>query len=448
MHTDTIAAISTAPGQGGIAIVRVSGERAGEILRRAFVPAREGAKMTSHRLRYGLVEGEDGEILDEVMAVFMAAPNTYTRQDVAEIHCHGGDACAARVLSRVLELGARPAEPGEFTRRAFENGRIDLSRAEAVMQLISARGEGARRASLRQMNGGVALFVLGIVERIEEALATIEASVDFPDEVDEDVLAGVLCAELESIAAQISAKIDPDAARVLREGASVVITGRPNVGKSSLMNALLGAERAIVTDVPGTTRDAISERMELHGRVVQLTDTAGVRKSGDVIEQIGVHLARKAVQSADVVLLVLDASQPLEDEDRHLLALCDARYILCLNKCDLEARVDEDELPPRERVRLSAATGQGVEEVKQRLAARLRAEGSEEEILTVQRHLTLAREALSHIEACVEALKRGYCVDVTSDDLWEACRLLNRITGRDAAEEVIDKIFANFCVGK
>lgn len=337
MSGDTIAAISTAPGAGGIAIVRLSGPRAEQLLRAVFRPASEKADMSGRRLTYGAAVDGRGEVLDEVMAVLLRAPRTYTREDMAEIHCHGGGACASAVLARFLALGARAAEPGEFTRRAYENGRIDLSGAEAVMQLIGAQGEAARRAALRQMRGGVTGFVTGAVEKLTELLSRIQAAVDFPEEVDEAVVGAEARVELEALAGELAKRADPRRARMLREGASVVLCGRPNVGKSSLMNALLSAERAIVTDIPGTTRDVLSERMVLDGKVVRLSDTAGIRESEDAIERMGVARAQGEVEAADVALLVLDASQPLAAEDAALLSQADERYIVCLNKGDLPA---------------------------------------------------------------------------------------------------------------
>ena len=326
----------------------------------------------------------NGAAIDEVMAVFMKAPNTYTREDVAEIHCHGGGVCARAVLRRILQLGARLAEPGEFTRRAFLSGRIDLSRAEAVMQLVGAQGEAARRAALRQMRGGVSFFVMDAVRRIENLLSQIQAAVDFPDEIDEEPVAAQVRAETGAIAAEISRRIDPAGARILREGASVVLAGRPNVGKSSLMNAILRCERAIVTDIPGTTRDVLTERLELDGRVVRLSDTAGIRESEDAIEQIGVERARGEMEGADVVLLVIDASLPLTDADREMLSHADERCIFCLNKIDLGLRLDEGALPKGEIVRVSAATGEGMEALLEALRRRLHS-NVEEDTFTAER---------------------------------------------------------------
>lgn len=445
---DTIAAISTAPGEGGIAIVRVSGPQAGEILAAAFRPAREGAKMRSHMLRYGLAVDGNGAAIDEVMAVFMQAPNTYTREDVAEIHCHGGGVCAAAVLRRALELGARSAEPGEFTRRAYESGRIDLSGAEAVMQLVGAQGEAARRAALRQMRGGVSAFVGDAIAQLTDILSRIQAAVDFPEEVDEEAVSVEIRGEIDEIAARIERRIDPRRARILREGASVVLAGRPNVGKSSLMNALLNCERAIVTDIPGTTRDVLSERFELDGRVVRLSDTAGIRESEDSIERIGVQRAQSEVEGADVVLLVLDRSQPLTEADKELLSLADERYILCLNKADLPCRLKAGLPSALPAFSLSARTGEGMEALTASLQERLGATAYEDECFTVERQARLAREAADILRGCAQALADGFSPDVISPELLNVCKLLDNVTGRDASEEVISAIFANFCVGK
>ena len=333
-QNDTIAAIATPPGEGGIAIVRISGACAGEFLRAAFRPARRG-EMKHGQMRYGTLTDPAGAPIDEVMAVFFRAPRSYTREDVAEIHLHGGTMCARAAMERLLSLGARAAEPGEFTYRAFMNGRVDLSEAEAVMGLIGARSQAARRASIRQLRGGVSAPIGRMREELTGLLAKIEAATDFPDEIDEDVTAKDVREGASRIRGELSRAADGRRARIVRDGASVVLCGRPNVGKSSLMNALLSADRAIVTDIPGTTRDVLTESFEIGGVRYQLSDTAGIRETADAIEKIGVTRARDALRDADCVLLVLDSSAPLTPSDQSMLAARDERYLTVLNKSDL-----------------------------------------------------------------------------------------------------------------
>jgi|GEM_PF-41462 len=333
-QNDTIAAIATPPGEGGIAIVRISGARAGEFLRAAFRPAHRG-EMKHGQMRYGTLTDPAGAPIDEVMAVFFRAPRSYTREDVAEIHLHGGNMCARAAMERLLALGARAAEPGEFTYRAFMNGRVDLSEAEAIMGLIGARSQAARRASIRQLRGGVSAPIGRMREELTGLLAKIEAATDFPDEIDEDVTAKDVREGASRIRGELSRAADGRRARIVRDGASVVLCGRPNVGKSSLMNALLSADRAIVTDIPGTTRDVLTESFEIGGVRYQLSDTAGIRETADAIEKIGVTRARDALRDADCVLLVLDSSAPLTPSDQSMLAARDERYLTVLNKSDL-----------------------------------------------------------------------------------------------------------------
>ena len=372
---DTIAAIATAPGEGGIAIIRLSGPASRRVLGECFRPLRAGKDFVSHRLYYGrVVDGE--ETLDEAMAVFMAAPRTYTREDVAEIHCHGGRVSAARVLQRVLALGARPAEPGEFTKRAFLNGRIDLSRAEAVMQIVGAGSEAAARASVRQLEGGVSAFVEDASRRLTDLLALIEASTDFPEEVEEETAAARVAERARVLAGEIARRADGRSARVLREGAAIVLSGRPNVGKSSLMNALLSRDRAIVTEEAGTTRDVLTERISLGGVAAELSDTAGLRDARNAVEKIGVERAVRAAEGADLVLLVLDGSAPFDAEDARALEAADARTILCLNKSDKGLTAQAEELlreGNRPAFALSALTGAGVPALEAHLSERARA---------------------------------------------------------------------------
>ena len=444
MDRQNISAIATAPGEGGIAIVRVSGNDARRIFEACFRPAKARA-IESHRMMYGHAVDENGNALDEVMAVYYAAPKTYTREDMFEIQCHGGSVCARRVLERTIQAGARAAEPGEFTRRAFLNGRIDLSRAEAVMRLIGANSEAAARASLRQLEGGVSGFVRDASEKLKEFMALIEACTDFPDEVEETDAAQRVRDGVTQVIAAIEEKCDERGAKLIREGASIVLAGRPNVGKSSLMNALLNQERAIVTSVPGTTRDVLTERITLGGVAAELSDTAGQRDTDDPVEKIGVERARRAVETADVVLVVLDGSQKLTDEDEALIkqAQNDERFIVCVNKTDLPAKIC---VPGA--LEISAAEGTGIPELVRRMEERVQLAGGMEDRMTQQRHIDLARRAVRALNRAMEAIDAGLALDMVEIDLREALEALSEITGEDASEEVIDRVFQNFCVGK
>lgn len=442
MNSDTICAVATAPGAGGVAIVRVSGARAGELFKQLFQPAHPDAA-SGRRLAYGHAVYR-GEIIDEVLAVFMAAPATYTREDVFEIHCHGGSVCARRVVEAAVALGARAAEPGEFTRRAFLNGRIDLAEAEAVMSLIGADSEAAARASVRQLEGGVSGFVRGAAEEIKALMSLIEACTDFPDEVDEPDAAAQVRAGALRVQSALEARIDERGARLIREGASIVLAGRPNVGKSSLMNALLRQERAIVTSVPGTTRDVLTERISIGGVRAELSDTAGQRETDDPVEKIGVSRAETAMERADIVLIVLDSSGEITPQDRALLDRADSRAIICLNKCDLPGA--QCDLPGA--ICLSALTGAGVDALVEAISQRLSAARPADDCLTEQRHIGLAREACAALTRAVRAIDERFPLDVTAIDLMAALTALCEITGEDASEEVIDRVFKNFCVGK
>ena len=448
---DTIAAVATAPGQGGIAIVRLSGEGAEPILKQMFIPAKRREYFESHRLMYGHAVDAEGHALDEVMAALMRAPSTYTREDVAEIYCHGGAASADAVLRRALALGARIAGPGEFTRRAFMNGRIDLARAEAVMQLIGANGQAAARASLRQLEGGVSGFVRRVGEGLKDLLSLLEASTDFPEEIDEEAAAGDVARGLREAAAELRAHGDPRRARLLREGASIVLAGRPNVGKSSLMNALLDQDRAIVTDIPGTTRDVLTERISIGGVMAELSDTAGLRDTQDPVEKIGVDRAERAAEGADVVLIVLDAGEPLNENDAALLRGADERAIVCLNKRDIEPRIMPEQLralTDAPVLELSARTGQGIPALMRALERRVSADGEADGRLVAQRHIELALSAAESLERAVASIEAGMPLDVAAIDIRAALDDLTQITGENATEAVIDRVFEKFCVGK
>lgn len=447
---DTIAALATAPGQGGIAIVRLSGPDSEQILSRVFRPAGKQFPQTSHMLTYGHLLDEAGARIDECMAVIMRAPRSYTREDVAELQLHGGVYVARKALALCFAAGARPAEAGEFTRRAFENGRIDLSEAEAVMGLISAQGEQAARAAMRQLDGGASTFIRQALDSLYRLAAGIEASLDYPEEVDEDEATAQLHEGLLEVADRLGSACDERAARILESGLRVTLCGRPNVGKSSLLNALLGEERAIVTSVAGTTRDVITGELQLDGLLVKFYDTAGLHEAGDQVEQIGIARAEKALREADVVLLTLDGSQPLTAEDRALLSRAyEGKLIVLLNKADLPAQVVTAEVqklaPHAEMLVVSAHDARTLQPLKQRLSAL--AERCGELPLTQQRHLQAARRAEQSLREAADTIST-HGLELAAVDLRQAIAALGEITGDEVEERILDEVFSNFCVGK
>lgn len=438
---DTIAAIATAQGEGGIAIVRVSGPGALQALEAVFARQPRPGSWQPNRLYYGHMM-ERGRRVDEAMAVYMAAPRSYTREDVCELHVHGGRYAAEKALQLVLNQGVRAAEPGEFTLRAFLNGRIDLSQAEAVMAMISASGEAAARAAMRELGGALTKFVDEVSRRLTDLLALIEAGVDFPEEVDERATRERLEDSIRGMIRELEAAVDENAARIVREGLTVALAGAPNAGKSSLMNAILRADRAIVTPVPGTTRDVLSERIRVKGLDMTLLDTAGIRETRDEIELQGVLRAKKAVESADQVILVVDGSIPEGEAEKALLKAADGRTLVVLNKCDLG--VD----PGRRGLRVSAKTGEGLDELLDELKARADSFGAGEALLTRPRHIDCAKRAISSLSDALSSLAGGVPQDLISVDLMAALSALGEITGRSASDEVISAVFRNFCVGK
>ncbi len=463
IRQDTIAALGTAPGRSGITIVRVSGDRAEALLTALFTPERT---FETHRMEYGHIQYA-GELIDECMAVLMRAPKSYTREDVAEIYLHGGDWTAEKTLQALFALGARPAEPGEFTRRAFENGRIDLSRAEAVMQLISASGERGAKAALRQLEGGASAFIKDAQGTLLSLLSGVAAALDFPDEVDEQQTAREVAEGARAVARTLLTACDERAAKLLSTGLTTVLCGLPNVGKSSLLNLLLSSERAIVSDTPGTTRDIVSGTLYVDGVRVELHDTAGIRESGEAVERIGVQRSMRAIQTADCALLVLDATRaPREEEQALMLSLGDTPHGIVLNKRDLSPTVSDEALiaqflsacAPDARARaealhasgalltLSARNGEGLAGLRQLLSAFVRT--PQDTILVNARHIQLARAAAAQLTEAADALESGVSLDVIDVLLQGALQTLGAITGEDVTERLLDDIFSQFCVGK
>lgn len=451
MIHDTIAAIATAPGQGGVGIVRISGSDAERVMMRIFRPAQKSlTALPSHMLTYGHVyDGNDP--VDECMAVIMRAPRSYTREDVCEIQLHGGSYTCQRVLSLCTANGARLAEPGEFTRRAFINGRIDLSQAEAVMALISARGQQAHKAAMNQLAGGASAFIRHAADTLYDIAAGVAACIDYPEEIDEAEAAADILPRMQQLVREIRSACDERAARLIATGLQVTLCGHPNAGKSSLLNALLGEDRAIVTAIPGTTRDVVTGTLMLGGCEIHLTDTAGLRDTDDPVEQLGVVRSGKAMAEADVVVLVMDASIPMTSEDRELIASLDmSRSIIVLNKGDLPPCITSDDVrsiaPDATLIPLSAALPETLAPLKAELQHR--AAISDMLQLTQPRHVDAAQRACRHLDQAAQTLEAGLPLDLCTVDLQVAQAALGEITGDQVEEKLLDRVFSRFCVGK
>lgn len=454
---DTICAIATPPGIGGIAILRISGADALPILKRIFRPARKDLHWESHRFVYGHLL-LDGKKADECMAVFMKGPRSYTAEDVCEIQCHGGSVPARMAMQAALKAGARLAQSGEFTKRAFLNGRLDLSSAEAVMDLISSRTQEAALSSLARMGGSLQRKVHELQDVLTDASASLEAYLDYPEDDVEETTAAEVLHEVNHVQTELQqALTHAHAGLLLRDGLRVAIVGRPNVGKSSLLNALLGEDRAIVTEEAGTTRDTLTEFMQLSGIPVLLTDTAGIRESEDRVEKIGVERARSQIQQSDVVLWVLDSSIPLSEEDRGLYSLlCDRPSLCILNKGDLDTQFSAKDLPsllgdPNFSLPIletSAKTGEGLSSLQTSLRQlALQGASPENAYLANERHIECVQTASHSLTRATEALQ-SLSLDVADLDIREAWQALGSITGETAGEAVIDRIFEKFCLGK
>lgn len=449
---DTIASIATAVGSAGVAIIRISGEESKDVLSRVFTPKHTKRAMEPQRLMYGWVM-EDGQRVDECMAVYMKAPYTYTTEDVCEIHCHGGQVTAQRVLSVVLKNGARLAEPGEFTKRAFLGGRIDLAQAESVMDLIGARTERAAQASLQQMGGYLSDRIHALQSQLLDTIAYIEAYLDYPDEDIEEITADKAAMETEAVKQELEVALkNARAGRMLTGGVRIVLAGSPNTGKSSLLNALLREKRAIVTSVAGTTRDVLREDLNLNGLPVQLIDTAGLRDSADEVERIGIDRAREELDKADVVLMVVDSARALDDEEKALLSKSGKTPVIALNKSDLETVVTVEELKELSAdaviVHTSALTGEGVDDLRKALYdTALHGASPEEAYLTGERHIQAAKTAVEALYRALDALQT-FTMDCAALDLRAAWESLGSITGENTTEDVVDRIFAKFCLGK
>ncbi|HWO43810.1 MAG TPA: tRNA uridine-5-carboxymethylaminomethyl(34) synthesis GTPase MnmE [Candidatus Eisenbacteria bacterium] len=455
---DTIAAIATPLGEGGIGIVRLSGPDAEGIAKRIFHcrgPSNE-RKLKSHMLYHGTIrDPRNGVILDEVLLTVMRAPRSYTGEDVVEVHCHGGALICRRILGLTLSLGARHAGPGEFTKRAFLNGRIDLAQAEAVIDLIRARTERGLELALNQARGELSKWVEILRQELLEILVQVEAAIDFPEEEIELLQRRELVRKIERLGEEIALLIDSYRwGQLFREGLHVCICGRPNVGKSSLLNALLGEARVIVTAIPGTTRDVIEESITLDGLPLTLWDTAGIRQTEDELEKIGVGLSRQRLESADILMLVLDGAEGLRDEDAELISLARKRKtLLVINKRDLPLALDIDAVRADTAgiplVEVSCKEGIGLPELKTTLRKLALGTNSEPPVvITNERHraaLVKGREALAQAG---RTLGSGAPADIVSLDLQEARGALEEIVGTVGSEDILERIFSQFCIGK
>ncbi|WP_130805442.1 tRNA uridine-5-carboxymethylaminomethyl(34) synthesis GTPase MnmE [Senegalia massiliensis] len=461
MDIDTIAAIATAPGEAGIGIVRLSGREAVNIADKIFRGKKDISlkNRETRKLHYGhIIDPENDKIIDEVLIVYMKAPYTYTTEDVVEINCHGGIISVRRILEIVLNNGARIAEEGEFTKRAFMNGRIDLTQAEAVMDLISAKTDSSFDVSLNQLEGALSKEVRVLRESVLKMLAQIEATIDFPDEDDvEEMAYEKMQEEGEFIFKTIEGLLSTAySGKIIKEGLKTIILGKPNVGKSSLMNAILRENRAIVTEIPGTTRDIIEEYVNLNGIPLRIVDTAGIRETEDIVEKIGVDRAKELVDKGDLAIVVFDASEELSDEDKNIIELVkNKKSIILLNKTDLEIKTSietlKDHLPNKTILNTSMLKGEGLEKLEKTIKDMFfkgDVKINDSIIINNVRHKDLLLKAKKNIEEALQSIEMNMPIDCIEVDVKECYDNLGEINGDTVGEDIIDRIFSDFCIGK
>lgn len=453
---DTIAAVATPIGEGGISIIRVSGSEALNIVNSVF-SSKSGKSildMKSYTMKYGYIK-DAGEIIDEVIISFMKGPKSFTSEDVVEINCHGGVVSTNKVLDVVIRSGARLAEPGEFTKRAFLNGRIDLSQAEAVIDIIRAKTDLSMKSALAQSQGSLSREINKLREYLLNVLALIEYVVDFTEddeEPDETIPLRVKEGIEKAIADMNKLIANAEEGKILREGLNLVIIGKPNVGKSSLLNALLKEKRAIVTDIPGTTRDVIEEYINLDGIPIKVVDTAGIRETDDLVEKIGVERSKEKIDQADLIILMLDISRRLDDEDNEIIKhIRNRKYVVLLNKIDLQSKIGKDELVELENIiDISAKTGFGLNELKNKIKELFfhgEIEG-ESVIISNTRHKQALYRAKDNCELALNSIINNEFLDLISIYVTSGLKALGEITGSELEEDLINKIFSEFCVGK
>lgn len=470
MQTDTIAAIATAVSDSGIGIIRISGSDALSVADKIYRSPKNKKKLSqaaSHTIHYGYIYDED-ELIDEVMVAVMRSPHSYTTEDTVEINCHGGILVMNRILETVLHHGARLAQPGEFTKRAFLNGRIDLSKAEAVMDLIHSKNEFAMKASVNQLKGSVSAKVRSLREDILYEIAFIESALDDPEHISLEGYPDKLMAKTQGLSQELKKLIDSaDNGKMLKDGIRTVILGKPNAGKSSLLNVLVGEDKAIVTSVAGTTRDVLEESIKLHGIGLNMIDTAGIRDTEDEVEKIGVEKARKYANQADLVIYVVDSSRELDENDEEIIELIrDKKVIVLLNKTDLEPVVTEEQIKNKFReiyegeekhddslhvIRTSTKDNTGIDEFEKTIqdmffAGRIAV--NDEIYITNQRHKEALVEAYDSLKMVQKSLEDEMPEDFYSIDLMSAYAALGRIIGEEVGEDLVNEIFSKFCMGK
>lgn len=456
---DTICAIATPIGEGGVAIIRISGQNVIDIASKIFVGKRKNdiKDMQTYTMRYGnIVDIESKEIIDDVILSFMKMPHSYTGENVVEINCHGGVVSTNRVLNQIVKAGARLAEPGEFTKRAFLNGRIDLSQAEAIMDIITAKTELSMKSAMMQSNGSLSKEISQLRKFLLNVLALIEYAVDFTED-DEDIVDDNLISQIKDGINKTLVRVrdllkNADEGKILRDGLNIVIVGKPNVGKSSLLNSLLREKRAIVTDIPGTTRDVIEEYINLDGIPIKITDTAGIRETEDAVEKIGVEKSKQKIEEADLIILMLDTSREIDDEDKLIIeAIKDKKYISLLNKVDLENKIDSDIIKILDnKIEISAKTGFGINDLKEQIKG-LFFDGkidTESMIISNTRHKQALYRTLENCDIAMDRINANEYLDLISIYITAAMKALGEITGDELEEDILNKIFSEFCVGK
>lgn len=449
---ETIAAISTPPGVGGIGIIRISGDNALNVAKRIF-KAKNKSEIKPFTIRFGYVVDENQNALDQVLVSYFKSPKSYTGEDVIEINCHGGNVSTREILELVLKNGARLAEPGEFTKRAFLNGKLDLTQAEAVIELINSKSDKESKASYKQLEGLLGAKIKEIKQGIIDLLVDIEANIDYPEydieEVRRERIYNVLSTNVSKLE---TLEKSFESGKILRDGVSTVIIGKPNVGKSSLLNRLVKEDRAIVTEIAGTTRDTIEEYITIRGIPLKLVDTAGIHETDDIVESIGVNKSKKAIDESELVLLMLDATRELSKEDEELLeATKNKNRIILINKIDADKKINKDMFKNDKIIEMSTKTLTGIEELEETIEemfniSELNMEN--EIVITNVRHKNLIHKAAEEIKNAIISIKNGLPIDMLSIDLQEALQNLGEITGESISEEVVKGIFAKFCVGK